>query len=192
MESEIIPMCEDQGMAIVSWASLGGGQLVAAEQREKLEDDPTAGKGYYNASEDDIKVCDVLERLSKAKNATVQDIASIAPYSEPQHIVNDKKALAYLFHQSTHVFPIVGVQTIEHVKLLPAAMGVKLSSEEIDEIHGAAPFNPLFPNTFLFEGKYNTRLTVVDQMHYQMATWIDAPPKQAVSSGRQDCYVEES
>jgi hypothetical protein len=73
------------------------------------------------------------------------------------------------------------VQTIEHIKLLPAAMSVKLSTEEIDEIHGAAPFNPLFPNSFLFEKKYDLRLTAADQVHYQMATWIDAPPKQPVS-----------
>jgi hypothetical protein len=66
-------------------------------------------------------------------------------------------------------------------------MSVKLSPEEIDEIHGAAPFNPLFPNTFLFEGKYNTRLTVADQTHYQMATWIDAPPKQPVGGRPLDC-----
>lgn len=69
MESKIIPMCEDRGMAIVSWASLGGGQLVAAEQRKRLEEGPDSGKGYYNASEDDIIVCGVLERLAKAKNA---------------------------------------------------------------------------------------------------------------------------
>jgi aryl-alcohol dehydrogenase-like predicted oxidoreductase len=69
-------MCEDQGMAIVSWASLGGGQLVRKEQRKKLDQDPDAGKGYYKASEDDIKVCDVLERLAEAKNATLQDIVS--------------------------------------------------------------------------------------------------------------------
>jgi hypothetical protein len=60
-------------------------------------------------------------------------------------------------------------------------MSVKLSTEEIDEIHGAAPFNPLFPNSFLFEKKYDLRLTAADQVHYQMATWIDAPPKQPVS-----------
>lgn len=76
MESEIIPMCEDQGMAIVSWASLGGGQLVAAEQREKSGKDPNAGKGFYSASEDDIKVCDVLERLAETKNVTLQDMVS--------------------------------------------------------------------------------------------------------------------
>lgn len=70
-------MCEDQGMAIVPWAALGGGQLVGREQRKKLEQDPDAGKGYYKASEDDIKVCDVLERLAEAKDATLQDIVSI-------------------------------------------------------------------------------------------------------------------
>jgi aryl-alcohol dehydrogenase-like predicted oxidoreductase len=69
-------MCEDQGMAITSWASLGGGQLTTQEQREKLKDDPDAGHGYYEASEDDIKVCEVLEALANKKNATLQDIVN--------------------------------------------------------------------------------------------------------------------
>jgi hypothetical protein len=60
-------------------------------------------------------------------------------------------------------------------------MAVKLSAGT-DEIHGAAPFNSLFSNTFLSEVKYQTRLTVADQVHYQMATWMDAPPKQLVRS----------
>ncbi|KAH6616475.1 NADP-dependent oxidoreductase domain-containing protein [Boeremia exigua] len=162
MESEIVPMCEDQGMAIASWASLGGGQLTTKEQREKLKTDPNAGRGFYEATENDIKVCEVLEDLANRKNATLQDIA-----------------LAYLFHQSTYVFPIVGVQTVEHVKAIPNALNIQLSNEEIDRIHNAAPFDPLFPNTFLFANKgYNTRLTAADQTNYQMTTWINAPPKQ--------------
>lgn len=76
MESEIIPMCEDQGMAISSWASLGGGQLTTKEQREKLKNDADAGHGFYEASEDDIKVCEVLEDLANQKSATLQDIVS--------------------------------------------------------------------------------------------------------------------
>jgi hypothetical protein len=59
-------------------------------------------------------------------------------------------------------------------------MGITLSPEAIDQIHGAAGFNPLFPNTFLFGEKYNTRLTAANQVHYEMATWIDAPAKQPV------------
>jgi aryl-alcohol dehydrogenase-like predicted oxidoreductase len=79
MESEIIPMCEDQGMAIVSWASLGGGQLLTAEQRKKFEEDPDAGRGFYSASESDIKICGVLEKMAKAKGTTLQDIVSTRP-----------------------------------------------------------------------------------------------------------------
>lgn len=76
MESEIVPMCEDQGMAIASWASLGGGQLTTKEQREKLKNDPDAGHGYYEATENDVKVCEVLEDLANKKSATLQDIVS--------------------------------------------------------------------------------------------------------------------
>jgi len=43
-------------------------------------------------------------------------------------------ALAYLFHQSTHVLPIVGVQTVEHVKAMAPAMSISLSKDEIEEI----------------------------------------------------------
>jgi hypothetical protein len=75
----------------------------------------------------------------------------------------------------------VGVQTVEHVKALPGAIAVKLSKEEIDRIHDAAQFNPLFPNTFLYGDKYNTKLTTTDHLMYHMATWIQAPPKQPVS-----------
>ncbi|KAH7138456.1 NADP-dependent oxidoreductase domain-containing protein [Dendryphion nanum] len=164
MESEIVPMCEDQGMAIVTWASLGGGQLATAEQRKKFQEDPDAGKGFYTLSPEDVKVCDVLERLASEKSTTFQAIA-----------------LAYLFHQSTYVFPIVGVQTIDHVKAMPEALRIKLSSEEIAEIHNAKAFDPLFPNTFLFANnqRYHTRLTVADQTNIQMSCWIDAPPKQS-------------
>jgi hypothetical protein len=69
-------MCEDQGMAITSWASLGGGQLTTKEQREKLKNDPDAGHGYYETTENDIKICEVLEDMASRKNATLQDIVS--------------------------------------------------------------------------------------------------------------------
>lgn len=77
--------------------------------------------------------------------------------------------------------PIVGVQTIEHVKAIPGALTVNLSEDEIKQIHDAAPFNPLFPNNFLWAERYHTRLTFADQTNMQMSTWVNAPPKQPVS-----------
>lgn len=96
-----------------------------------------------------------------------------------------RQALAYLFRQSTYVFPIVGVQTPEHVRAMPDALRVSLTDEEVAKIHDAAPFNPLFPNNFLFpykDGKgYNTGMRTSDVVNWNMAAWIDVPPRQQVS-----------
>ena len=75
MESEIIPMCEDQGMGIVSWASLGGGQLTTADQRRKIEQDPDAPRGYgYN--EFDVPVSQAIEKLAGNKKVTFHQVVS--------------------------------------------------------------------------------------------------------------------
>lgn len=75
MEAEIIPMCEDQGMAIVPWAALGGGQLQSAQRKENREKDPDARKGY-GLSEAYIKVSEILEKIAECKGTSLQAIAS--------------------------------------------------------------------------------------------------------------------
>jgi hypothetical protein len=69
---------------------------------------------------------------------------------------------------------------------MPDALRIKLSKEEIESIQNAADFNPLFPTNFLFnfkgDQKYNLTLTAAHNQQYQMAAWIDAPPKQLVSA----------
>ncbi|KAL3481001.1 NADP-dependent oxidoreductase domain-containing protein [Aspergillus californicus] len=164
MEAEIIPMCEDQGMAIVPWAALGGGLILSAQQRKEREEKLAGQKSFYEVGPNEIAVSDALEKVAVAKGTTVQAIA-----------------LAYLYHQSTYVIPIVGVQTTDHVKSMNDAITVQLSADEIRSIQEAAPFNPLFPMNFLFDCKdgkgYSTRLTPGDLVHYNMAASIDAPAK---------------
>lgn len=79
MEAEIIPMCEDQGMAIVSWASLGGGQLMSAQEREAKVKDPDVHKGY-GFREADIKVSTALEKVAQSKKTTTQAVVSTYSY----------------------------------------------------------------------------------------------------------------
>ncbi|THW09240.1 Aldo/keto reductase [Aureobasidium pullulans] len=131
MEAELIPMCEDEGLAIVPWAALGQGQLLTKAQRKERANDPDARQGYHG-NEQTIKISAACEEIAKLKNTTLQAVA-----------------LAYLFAQSTYVFPIVGVQTVEHVKAMPDALRITLTPEEIAKIQDAAPFDPLFPMSFL-------------------------------------------
>ncbi|KAH9236341.1 hypothetical protein K456DRAFT_1723083 [Colletotrichum gloeosporioides 23] len=163
MEAEIIPMCEDQGMAIVPWAALGGGKFLTAEEREERDKDPDARKSSHG-QEVSVALCEALEKIAKEKGATLRSIA-----------------LAYLFHQSPYVFPIVGVNTVAHVEAIPEAIGIELSKADIDLIHEASPFDPRFPMNFAFGymkgGKYDLSLTAADNQQYTIAAWIDAPPK---------------
>ncbi|KAL3486621.1 NADP-dependent oxidoreductase domain-containing protein [Aspergillus germanicus] len=164
MEAEIIPMCEDQGMAVVPWAALGGGLLLSAEQRRQREENLAGQKSFYDVGPKEIAISDALERIAVSKGTNVQAIA-----------------LAYLYHQTTYVIPIAGVQTIEHLRALADAATIRLSDEEVRSIQDAAPFDPLFPMNFLYavkDGKgYNTKLTLADHVQCKMAAHLEAPVK---------------
>lgn len=84
MKAKIIPMCEDQGMAIVPWAALGGGRLLASEQRKQKAQDPKARqtKSVYSQSEYDPKACKVLEKIVDSKGTTLQAIVRITTLRE--------------------------------------------------------------------------------------------------------------
>lgn len=62
-------------MGIMTWASLGGGQLTTAEQRRALAEDPDAPKGYGH-NQFDGPVSEVIERLAESKKVTFQQVVS--------------------------------------------------------------------------------------------------------------------
>lgn len=95
MEAEIIPMCEDQGMAIVSWASLGGGQLMSAQEREAKKTDPDAHKGYGHRDMD-VKVSAALEKVAASKKTTIQAVVSSFYMHVPFMLLADHATLRRL------------------------------------------------------------------------------------------------
>ncbi|KAF2137080.1 uncharacterized protein K452DRAFT_362117 [Aplosporella prunicola CBS 121167] len=160
MEAEIVPMCADQGMGLVPWGTLGGGQLLSAAQRAERAADPEArqsGGGPENPN--DKAVSEALEEIAAQKGVGLQAVA-----------------LAYLFAQSPHVTPIAGVQTVEHVNALPDALRISLSRADVAKIHAAARFDPLFPMSFLLnyrgDKEFHLGLGTADVQQYQMAAWI--------------------
>jgi aryl-alcohol dehydrogenase-like predicted oxidoreductase len=125
-ERDIIPMCRAEGMALCPWGVLGSGHFKTKEQREAND-----GRKFLPASDADIKLSDVLERIAVRKGSIITGIA-----------------LAYVMHKTPYVFPICGGRKVEHLQGNIDALRVRLSQEDMDEIEAAVPFDLGFPHNF--------------------------------------------
>ena len=164
-ERDILPMCEDEGMAMAPWSALGGGLFKTDEQ---LKETKSEGRQGGTQSEETRKISAVLNKIAKSKGTALTSIA-----------------LRYVMHKSPYVYPIVGGRKLEHLKGNIEALGIDLTDEEVDEIDGALPFDVGFPMTMLFEmtgEKYNTRMSTKDILLVNTTSNIDMvqkgkPPK---------------
>ncbi|CAI0650494.1 unnamed protein product, partial [Colletotrichum noveboracense] len=129
-EREIIPMTKAEGMGLAPWGALGGGAFKTEEQRKSQE-----GR-KVQASEAQIKISQVLEKIANRKDTIITSIA-----------------LAYVMHKTPYVFPIVGGRTVDHLKQNIQALTLNLSDEDIQEIEAAVPFDMGFPHNFLWGEK---------------------------------------
>ena len=125
-------MAESEGMAIIPWTSLGGGQLMSRAQREEAEKNPNR-PAAYTQSEDDVKACDAIESIATKKACSFQAVA-----------------LAYLFAQSTYVSPILGTQTVGQVEAMDNHLKIELTPQEVEELQTAKDLKPQFPTDFLY------------------------------------------
>ncbi|KAE8310756.1 NADP-dependent oxidoreductase domain-containing protein [Aspergillus transmontanensis] len=130
-ERDIIPMCRDEGMGLCPYGVLNQGRFQTEKgfkEREKRND----GRNFIPLSEHDKKVSRVLENVANAKGVELLQVA-----------------LAYILQKTPYVFPIVGARKVEHIKGVVPAVGITLTTEEIEKIESAYTFDPGFPHTFL-------------------------------------------
>jgi len=129
-ERDIIPMARDEGMALAPFGALGGGKFKSEEQRAKAEEGRTGAYAIVNESDKAISLA--LEKVAKQLGTQITSVA-----------------LAYVMHKTTHVFPIVGGRTVEHLKGNIAALKLRLDESQIKEIESAVEFDPGFPHSML-------------------------------------------
>ncbi|KAF3022392.1 hypothetical protein E8E14_003191 [Neopestalotiopsis sp. 37M] len=129
-ERDIIPMCRDEGMALVPYGALGKGKFQTEEGYKEREKNNPGRKGV--ASEQEKAVSKKLETIANAKGTKLHAVA-----------------LAYVMQKEPYVFPLVGTRTLQHLE--DAVEGLKLSLDDSDllEIEKAYTFEPGFPHNFL-------------------------------------------
>ena len=130
-EREMIPLCLDQGIALLPWSPLGGGKLTRpwGTQTKRATTDRYNKSMYDKASAGDEAVVSALEALAGERNLPMAQIA-----------------MAWLLHKDGVTAPIVGASKLSHVEDAIAAVSVNLSRDEIDRLE--APYQPMAVSGF--------------------------------------------
>jgi len=126
-EREMIPLCIDQGVALIPWSPLARGFLTGTRTREgggstqRAQVDSFAKDMYY--SDDDFVVADVVANVAKQRGVSPAQVA-----------------LAWVLQAPGITSPIIGATKAHHLKDVLAAVDFKLSPDEVAALE--KPYRP--------------------------------------------------
>jgi len=123
-EREMLPLCEDQGIAVIPWSPLARGRLTRDwdEETERSRSDEFGRRLYDTSDSDRI----IVERLKELSDRRALPRAQIA--------------LAWTLHKDVVTAPIVGATQAQHVEDAVASLDVSLSKDEMEFME--APYTP--------------------------------------------------
>ena len=135
LEREIIPLAQDQRLAILPWSPLAGGFLSG-----KFTRDAQGPEGARRSSFDfppvdrdkAFRIIDVMRPIAQRLNVSVARIA-----------------LAWLLHQGAVTSVIVGARSREQLSDNLGATSVKLSSEDLNALNQVSALTPEYPGWML-------------------------------------------
>jgi aryl-alcohol dehydrogenase-like predicted oxidoreductase len=125
-EREVIPLCMDQGLAVIPWSPLARGFLTGTRKRDggstaRSQNDGFAKDMYY--SEDDFAVVDAVLDVAKRRGVSAAQVAC-----------------AWVLQAPGVTAPIIGATKPQHLKELIAAVDLKLADDEVAALE--KPYRP--------------------------------------------------
>jgi aryl-alcohol dehydrogenase-like predicted oxidoreductase len=119
-EREMIPLCREEGAAVIPWSPLARGFLTGKYKRgeepktTRYQNDQYLAERYFRP--EDFEILENVEKLAREKDATPAQIA-----------------LAWLFHKGV-TSPIIGATKVEHIEEAAGSLEVKLDPEDIERL----------------------------------------------------------
>lgn len=143
-ERDIIPMCREEGMALIPWNVIAGGRLRSdAEEKRRAESGEggrTMDRDDWRRTELETKASRVLEKVAKEHGDDVSVSAVV---------------IAYVMQKAPYVFPLVGGRKVEQLYDNIKALSIPLTPKQIEYLEGELPFDPGFPHSFIGDGTTN-------------------------------------
>jgi len=125
-EREMIPLCMDQGLAIIPWSPLARGFLTGTRKREggstvRSQVDSFAKDMYYG--EGDFAVADAVAEVATQRGVSAAQVAC-----------------AWVLQSPGITAPIIGATKTQHLKDLIPAVDIALTTLEVGALE--APYRP--------------------------------------------------
>ncbi|OWV71627.1 alcohol dehydrogenase [Rhizobium sp. R634] len=124
-EREMLPLCEDQKIAVIPWSPLARGRLTRNwdEATARSETDEFGKTLYTQSVDSDRKIVEAVAEIAKARGISRAQVAT-----------------AWILQKSAVTAPIIGASKPHHLKDAVASLSVKLTAEEIAALE--APYIP--------------------------------------------------
>ncbi len=124
-EREMLPLCRDQGIAVIPWSPLARGRLTRPwdQSTARLETDEFGRTLYAHTGDADRKVAEAVGKVAQVRGVPRAQIA-----------------LAWVLQKSEVTAPIVGATRLEQLDDAVAALSIRLTEEEIKAVE--APYVP--------------------------------------------------
>ena len=116
-EREMIPFCQSEGVGVIPWSPLARGRLARpwkADSTKRLETDQFGKSLYSKAEENDQKIIDRVGQTADKRGVSRAQVA-----------------LAWMLSKPGITAPIVGATKPQHLSDAVAAVGLKLTSDEV-------------------------------------------------------------
>ena len=127
VEDELVPLCRDQGLAVLSWSPLAGGLLSGKYRRgaerpagARVSDPASEWSGVDQERAFDL--VDVLEEIAASHGATVAQVA-----------------LAWQLARPWLTSIVLGARTVAQLEDNLGATKVKLTRDEVERVNAVAP-----------------------------------------------------
>ena len=126
-EREMLPLCREEGIAVIPWSQLARGFVMGNRRREDYGDTvraktDTFGQDMYYQPCD----FDVVDRITEVARKRVA--------------ANAQVALAWMLQQPGVTAPIIGASKMRHLEEAVAALELKLDDAELKAL--AEPYQP--------------------------------------------------
>ncbi len=128
-EREMLPLCQDQGIAVIPWSSLARGLLAGKRTKGGGETSRWKADGYAKllySRDDDFAVAERVSEIAQARG-----------------VPNAQVALAWLFSKPVVTSPIIGATKLQHLEEAVGALSVKLTADEISRLEELYQIHPV-------------------------------------------------